>query len=342
MEKYGYSEEFSGYLTKDNILERISQEDIFRIVFKNPIKEHQYLISPFRKDKVPDCYFEWYKGTLYFIDWAETTKRRHRDCFNAIQDAYEVSFFESLVLIDNILKKDLTICPPSRKMEIIKNEEVKKDIPFKARAFNGIVDRAFWTDFGISKANLIEDEVFPIVWYKVFSKRFKSYVVIRPNTRTYLVGNFGERVKIYTPDKKGQGKWITNCTQNDIGGNKSFVTSGSLLIITKSYKDYRVLKNQGLEVRWFQNEGQMPDDEYLFNLVEGFEKVVVFFDNDTTGIKASAEIAEYINTVFPDKAVSLALPTKLLKEKITDPAEMYKFKGEKELQKFLRENNLII
>ena len=341
MEKYGYAEEYSSYLTKDNILERISQEDIFKMVFKHTPKEHQYLKSPFREDNTPNCYFEWYKDTLYFIDWAEATKRKHRDCFNVIQDAYGVSFFKALEIIATNIAKDTTIQPPRIKREIIQEDKVKKDIPFKARAFNNAKDREFWSNYGITKANLIEDEVFPIIWYKVYSKRFKTYVVIRPNTRSYLIGNFGERVKIYTPDIKGQGKWVTNCTQNDIGGNNSLVTSGPLLVITKAYKDYRVLKNQGIEVRWFQNEGQRPSDEYLLNLVEGFKKVVVFYDNDNTGIKASVEIAEYINTIYPNKATSLHLPVKLSKENISDPSDLYKIKGKEELQKFLRKNNLI-
>jgi hypothetical protein len=341
MEKYGYVEGTSAYLTKENILERISQEDIFKMVFGSTPEEHKYIKSPFREDKTPDCYFEWYKDILYFIDWAEATKRKHRDCFNAIQDTYGVSFFKSLEIIATNIATSTVIKPPSIKREITQNEKVNKDIPFKARAFNNAKDREFWSGYGITKANLMEDEVFPVIWYKIFSKRFKTYVVIRPNTRSYIIGNFGERIKIYTPDIVGQGKWVTNCNQNDIGGNSSLITSGPLLVITKSYKDYRVLKNQGLEVRWFQNEGQKPCEEYLLNLVGGFEKVVVFYDNDNTGIKASAEIAEYINTIYPNKAISLSLPIKLLKENISDPSDLYKIKGEEELQKFLRKNKLI-
>jgi 5S rRNA maturation endonuclease (ribonuclease M5) len=185
------------------------------------------------------------------------------------------------------------------------------------------------------------DEVFPIIWYKIYSKKLKEYVVIRPNTRAYLVGNFDERKKFYTPDKKGKGKWATNCTQNDIWGIKDLPLKGKTLIISKSYKDYRVLKNQGLVVIAFQNEGMMPNDEILKPLLERFEEVIVLFDNDRAGIESAEKVVDYINGIYPRKARYVHLDMSLQKQRISDPADLIKLKGKKPLTEFLMNNNLI-
>lgn len=351
MSGYGYTTTRL-YISKEEILSKVSQKEIFQMIFGYLPEEYRYTSSPFRQDNHPNCYFEWYKGTLWFIDWAESGKRRHRDCFNAVQDHYGVTFYGSLGIVNKHFKLELSAGhhedsevthTAKEEKELLKSNKKKvRDITFKARSFNGGLDKDFWTPFEITRNNLVEDNVFPVVWYRVFSKRLKVNVTIRPYTRTYLVGNFNPRVKIYTPDLVGKGKWITNCTENDIGGLDSLAASGELLVITKSYKDYRVLKNQGLNVVWFQNEGMIPKGEIFIDLLKRFTKVIVFFDNDDTGIKASIDIANIINSMFPHKATPLHLPTPLLDLSIYDPSDYIKTKGKSPLLHFLKENQIII
>jgi hypothetical protein len=96
------------FISKEEILMRVTQEEIIKDVFGFLPREHRYVSSPFRKDKTPDCYFEWYKGLFYFIDWAEPIhKKHHRDCFNVIQDWYGVSFYKALEIINEHFKLDL-------------------------------------------------------------------------------------------------------------------------------------------------------------------------------------------------------------------------------------------
>jgi len=288
---------------------------------------------------------------LYFVDWTIPSKRKHRDCFNMVEDRFKVSFYEALVLINDHFNLGLLVSSGGKHIKhtpiVSKEKKVRKskEIPFKTRLFNETLDKDFWYDrYEISKSDLRDDNVFPIIWYKIFSKRFNNYIVIRPTTRSYLIGNFGNgnRIKIYTPDKKGKGKWITNCTQNDIGGLHQLPLAGEHLIITKSYKDYRVLRNQGYAVVWFQNEGMIPKGEILFSLLERFKKVTVFFDNDATGIKASTEVANIINSLYPNKARAVHLPEYLLKKKISDPSDMLYIKGKKSLLGFLSKNRILI
>ena len=271
-------------------------------------------------------------------------------CFNMVQDFHKVSFYHSLEIINAHFQLDLLGgFDGVRKEDVKQSESLKKekkkvfrDMPFKARMFNAQGDREFWSPYQITRSNLIEDEVFPILWYKIYSKKLKNHVVIRPQTRCYMVGNFDIRSKFYTPDKKGKGKWATNCSQNDIWGLDSLPLTGEQLSITKSYKDYRVLKNQGMNVIAFQNEGMTPDMEILKPLLGRFKEIIVFFDNDRAGIEAAESLVELINSIYPAKARHIYLNVVLLKEKISDPSDFIKSKGRQLLQKFLKRNKVKI
>jgi 5S rRNA maturation endonuclease (ribonuclease M5) len=350
MTGYGYKESRL-FISKEEILKRISQEDIFKMILGYKPTEHSYVYSPFRKDKVPDCYFEWYKDNLYFIDWAEPiTKRRHRDCFNMVQDHFQISFYKSLEIVNSYFKLNLLAghhddseYVVNKKKEIQQRKAIiksPKSMPFKARMFNGQEDRDFWQPFQITKSNLIEDNVFPIIWYKVYSKKIGTHIVIRPATRSYLVGNFNPRVKFYVPDKIGKGKWATNCIQNDIWGYDDLPIRGKQLIISKSYKDYRVLKNQGTTVIAFQNEGMLPSQKILQSLINRFEEIVILFDNDRAGIEAAQKLVDAINEMSPRKSRYIHLETNLLKIKVTDPADYIKKKSREHLCIFLQGNKI--
>ena len=349
---YGYKESRL-FISKEEILMRVTQEEIFKMILGYLPREHRYVHSPFREDRVPDCYFEWYKDSMWFIDWAEPIRRKqHRDCFNMVQDHFKVSFYKSLEIVNRHFKLNLLAGYHSdsdyvieKRKQIAVLKQKKKDIhamPFKARMFNANEDKEFWSRYQITKSDLIEDDVFPIIWYKVFSKRLQDYVVIRPQTRSYLIGSFEERKKFYTPDKKGKGKWSTNCISNDIWGFDKLPLKGKRLIITKSYKDWRVLRNQGLEnVIAFQNEGMYPKQDMLNSLLERFEEVIIFFDNDRAGIMAAEKLVEHINTMYPRKARNIYLKESLQRESISDPSDLIHNKGKESLTMFLLEQKLI-
>ena len=121
--------------------------------------------------------------------------------------------------------------------------------------------------------------------------------------------------------REGRKRFLTNCTKNDVGGINSLVSYGKELIIAKSYKDYRVLKNNGKNVVWFQNEGMIPSDSILTLLVRHFASVIVWFDNDQPGIIASEKVKNHINTLVPCKAKNLWLPERSLEVGIKDPSD---------------------
>lgn len=342
---FNYSEdEKRGFIDKDDILKYVSEEDIFELVFGFKPKEFDYVTSPFRKDNSAGCWFQYYpSGKLKFTDFGSQiyirgVKMINIDCFDAVQFYFKLGgLYKTLQFI----KKHLIDGKDLPKMEYILNEKKiekrKVKILFDIRDFD-IRDEMFWKKYGISKQNLIDDKVFPIKRFKVVNSK-KGDFSSRIYDICYAYTDFEDgRKKLYRPYQKGKGKFLSTCNQNDIGGFNHLPKFGNKLIITKSYKDYRVLKNQELNVVWFQNEGMIPTNDYLLPLCKRFDNIVIFFDNDNTGKEAGEKISNLINSHFPGKSKFIHLPDELLESKIKDPSDLIHKKGLQVLIEFLNNN----
>jgi hypothetical protein len=344
----------SGYISKDKILEYVSQEDIFQLVFGFKPTEFEYITSPFREDNSPGCWFEIDLNTnkLRFTDFADArviagVKMTNIDCFDSVKVYYGLpSFYKTLEFIKAKLidgknvKNDIVhkiYIKPSTK---VKKKPVK--ILMNTRDFY-LVDKNFWeTRYGITKQNLIDDKVFPIRKFKLFNTKTGDHL-FKTEDIAYAYTEFESgNKKIYRPTKKGSNRFTTNCNADDVGGMHSKIKSGRLLIITKSYKDYRVLRNLGLNVRWLQNEGMFPKSKVFWDLLEGFDKVVVIFDNDSTGIISAEKLVTLINFPAGHKASSVHLPVELLQKNISDPSDLIHKRNQQELINFLTFKKILI
>lgn len=334
-----------GYISKDKLLEYVTEEDIFELVFHFKPVEFEYVTSPLRHDTNPGCWFERdiTTGKLQFRDFGDGNKPL--DCFDVVQQYFKLpNFYKTLDFVKKALidgkgvKADIKHIRPKIKREVAKKTKLK--ILIRTRPFNN-ADRKFWQPYGITKNQLIEDKVFPISHFKMIGAK-KGDVSIKPKKVSYAYTEFDKEMKkVYQPYMKKKFKFATNCDQNAVGGIKKLPPFGRQLIITKSYKDYRVLKNQGLNCIWFQNEGQIPSLEILLNLASRFDSIIVFFDNDETGIEAADKVVNLINEHVPGKARRICLNISMLRFGIKDPADLHKKKGRKMLTDFLKFQHLI-
>lgn len=343
---YGYYEEFN--LEPEDILEQVSQEDIFKLVIKEDIiLEDKKYLAPYREDTNPDCYFREDSNIIYFIDFADSSSPA-KNCFFFIQRCLGFSFKETLNYIGskfNLGSGDITYkrvnendCNVEEKK---KNFLKKRDITIYPRPYS-YKDKKYWEQYGISKQNLIEDKVIPIQMFSSYSRR-GNYICVRPLDIMYAYTDFLEgKKKIYRPKtKKKLEKWFTNCSQNEIGGIRFLDKTKKQVVITKSYKDWRVLKNEGTNPVWFQNEGQVPSKKVLTKEFSSFEEIVIWFDNDSSGIGSSNNVKIFLQKLFPNKIIrTVFLPPVLLKTNIKDPSDLYKRKGQTHLINFLKKVNL--
>jgi hypothetical protein len=317
-------------LTTEEILKRISQSDIFKIIFKEHPVLGKYYISPFRNDDNAGCFFEYYNSKLFFVDFADEIT--HRDCFGVICDYFNINYIQSLEYINSYYKLGLNYSNDDTKPVIYEPvnytnnvKKTKTEFIFKPRNFNNS-DIEYWEQYGITIKQLKEDGVYPIIWFKIIKD--VKITTIRPIVNSYVYTGFeNNKIKIYTPlTNNKKFKWFTNCTQDDVGNIDNLPISGKKLIITKSYKDWRVLTNYNINGVWLQNEGGIPNMSILSNLSNRFEEIIIFFDNDITGKKQSEKLKLIINSNFPKKARIVFLEG-LLK----DPSDYYANNGRLEL-----------
>ena len=332
--------EVKSYIDKKTILQYISEEDLFEHILGFVPKEYDYICSPLREDNNPGAFFQrgLYSNKLLFIDYADSYNNTY-DCFAFIQRYYKLpDFYQTLQFIQhNIIEKQKLEKTVTQNISTKDVSRKKAELIIEARPFNK-TDGLYWGKFGISKKNLMDDKVFPV--QKIFLKNGrKGDKSIPVYTKCYAFTDFKEnRKKLYFPYKKGKFRFLSTCTRNDVDVEK-INRNSKQLVISKSYKDCRVLRNLGVNTLWFQNEGAFPEN--LQEIIEGFEDVAIFFDNDNPGINAAMKLESLINNSFRHVARTVHFETKLLEKGIKDPADMYSKMGVEKLEHFLSSNNII-
>lgn len=323
-------------LTKEDILQYTTEEKIFELVFGYIPEVYKKVTSPFREDRTPGCWFEYSpEGELRFVDFGNPavirgTRMKNINCFDAVKIYFKLrSLYDALIYIHTQLDtKTAKKLIKKEKPTIIKRSPVELD--FLPRPFD-YRDKKFWKKYKISSDNLIEDNVFALESIRMFNTR-KGTLQFQIYDIGYAYTQFlNNKMKFYFPKRPKKDRFITNCTQNDMGGMQSLVESGEILFITKSYKDYRVLKNIGLNVVWNQMEGAIPSTDILLSLCYRFKKIYVFFDNDEAGLIGGSVFVQALNNIIPQIAEQIYLP----KDYPKDPSDLIAFKGEYHLLKFL-------
>lgn len=325
---YGYSTNVPSDFNV--LLLEYSQEDIFKIVFKEyPDLDILYL-SPFRDDKHANCFFEWYKGKLFFKDFADT----YRDCIQTIKDFYNLNTYQDVI---SFIVMYFDNNPPSfiqKPIKVFEREKRNCSITFRVKEYD-TKDDLYWKQYFITKEQLIEDHVSTIYWYRFYSEHSKRWIVLRPFDICYAISGFDTRCKIYRPQNHNKkAKWLTSCNSDDVGNLANIDPTGDLLIITKSYKDHRVIRNQGYHnTIWNQSEMMIPNDQILLDIASRFTTIVIIYDNDDCGIKGGFELqAKFLS--LGKEVKTIHSPYSYLK----DPAEIASVKGETFLKNFLSNN----
>jgi hypothetical protein len=243
--------------------------------------------SPFRADTIPSfSIFKSNIGTYLFKDLATG------DCGDAIKlvNIYIYSNTPRSVTIFNILK-DLLWSK--------KKFEPQNQIQIKPKAKLGIqrgnfteIDLKYWKQFNITLNILQKYNAYKTNLVFVGDKVCWGYSKTNPIYTYVINGNY----KIYRPYSTNKAsKWLGNTTLNDIGGYKQLPPTGELLIITKSLKDVMVLDSLGYNAITPNSETSLIPNVIIEELKQRFTTLIVFYDNDIPGKKASAKMCETYN-----------------------------------------------
>lgn len=335
---YNYTETQDFNLNFKDIIDNIDQEEVFKKILKEEViidfGKTRYK-APYREDSTGDCYFRYFDNELRFVDFAY--EHVTQNCIQFLSSCLNLTLIEAANIIKN--NKEFQVDVVKNKSYLVKskiNEKRNNEISYCIRQFD-LKDKNFWYDkYKITSKQLLNDGVYPITAYRAYNVFNKPYTI---NTFdiTYVYTQFeGDKVKIYRPYNKDY-KWYTNCNQNDIGSIKTLPNFGDILIITKSYKDCRVIRNLGYNSVWFQNEGMLPDDKLLLDLINRFNKIYIWFDNDVAGQSALLKVLSKFKSLTNKEVKGIFLPPILNREEgIKDPSDFISKKGIEELSKFIK------
>jgi len=309
-----HSRNSEDHLSKDVILGKISEYDIFRYYCSSFKDLNIKFCSELRADKTPTVSIIKWNSKLLYKDFGY--EEHTFDCFSYIQHKYNITFFDSLKIIDNDFNLGLAHnqeaitftkgCLGYRHKKII--EDKKVIIIKKKRRLWNLNDKNFWNDYNINKRVLTIFNVEPIDYYWVNYNRFKCDKI----TYAYTIGN---KYKIYSPG--GDVKWTSNTTKRHVQGYKQLPNEGNLLILTSSLKDVMCLYVMGYHAIALQSEMQLPNEKLIFELKNRFDKIDVLYDNDFNNINNPGQtMAKKICELHGLK--NLCLPNKYKCKDISD------------------------
>lgn len=273
-------------LSYEDILQYVSEEDI--ALYYLGVTSKSKMFSFYREETNPGYYLYYKNGRMMYYDCVES-----RTLSRLIMEVNGWSFKD---FIGN-LKQDFSarLITPSKIKKLPKIESKPKhtEIKIKTRDWNQ-EDLNYWIQFGITKEILDTFNVKPISYYWINDF---LYVAFKYHySYDFYTENGLFRRKLYAPLEKKK-KWINNggaiCQ-----GESMLPYEGDLLIITKSLKDVMTLYSLGITAIAPPSESSFLPLGYYNKQKERFKKIVLFFDNDQTGIKKAKKFSEEYNLPY--------------------------------------------
>lgn len=223
------------------------------------------LVCPFHKDDKPSMSIRYNRFKCFGCT-------KSGDIFDFVMYLYGVNFAECLNII-------LDSQNGIKKRRVSQEETVEGEISELSYRIAEYDKKHFeyWDSYGIDKSTLDKYKVFPL---KVLLKGdYPLYVDYKDNLA--FLYKFKRGYKVYMPlVKKFYSKG--NCIQ----GIEQLDFSNNTLIITKSLKDVMFFSTIGYNAIAPPSENTFISNQVMNYLINRF-KVIINFDNDLAGIKAS-------------------------------------------------------
>jgi hypothetical protein len=265
------------YVTIDDILSKISQEELWTKYLGFQVQPKKLFLSPIREETDPSA-------NLYYSNSGDLLLKdfRHKamNIWTFVQFKYGLSFKDALFKIYNDLnlKTSPVIYTPTAQKTLRSYTDLKiKVIEWEDRHLE------YWQKYHISKETLQLYRVVPIaaMWIN------DNYVNLRSQLAFSFEFDLGRR-KIYCP-YSANFKFISNVPGDCYSGFDQLPWIGDVVLLTKSHKDVMAYHELGYPAISAQGEAHKIPYEFIQLLRKRFKNIIVNYDNDQTGID-SAEI----------------------------------------------------
>jgi len=293
-------------LTRDSILSKVRQEDIFeRYLGIRPEFDTQFT-NPLREDESPGCRFYVKSGRIRFIDFS---RGWNWDCFDVVMFAHPgYSYHQALVKIavDFGINMNYVL---ERTDRIVPNPVVRRGsffkggrrITFMKKKFT---DRelTFWRRYGIDRETLELYRVSSVrsawIQYPDGTKKVAHSQKYPEMCFCYDLG-WGNR-KLYFPERR-RGRFLQN-TSKVVEGYLQLPEGGEFVVITKSYKDVMSMRGFDLWAIAPSSETILLPEKFMSRIISSFDRVFTLFDNDLPGKRATIKYRNIYGTtplLFP-------------------------------------------
>ena len=264
--------------------------------------------SEFRTDGDPSCHIIMWEGDLLYKDFGEQGYR----VFDYIARKFDTDYQGSLQVVNrdfglglgkesnnisSVVTKEL---PEKAKFDLNDYEPRPTIIEINPRRWTSL-DRAYWKQYDIPPLLLKYHNIKSISSYRIDSK-YKDNVSYRldPYTIGYSIDYYWNdgvfRRKLYFPQVKGKGRFISNVDKTIVQGWTLLPKQGgNTLIVTKSYKDILTFNLLGYWAISPNSEHAYIPDKVMEKLKQRFRDIYVWFDNDESGIKGAENFSDRFN-----------------------------------------------
>jgi len=325
-------------LTPENVLELISEYDVFRYYMPDRSwKLNRVTHSPFRDERNPSFLIGNKYGSLYFIDFADASRRGN--CFTFVKMLFNLaSFHDVLKKIDQDFGLGLSSGTATEEYKKIVSEYVQPKDLGKRYSLIQVVTRkftseelAYWNQYHQSIDDLKANGVYSVKTVYLNKQRF-------PIKETELrFGYFYDgHWKIYRPYGDRKSKWLPNNVPITALDGKEDIVNCPVAFINKSKKDYMVMKKVFPCCCAVQNEGiACFSPENVEYLKANSDRQILSFDADDVGVKSSQQITKLFDFGYAN------VPRKYLSEGIKDWADLAKIHGLSTIEQILKQKHLI-
>ncbi len=278
-------------VTEENILKRTTEYDIYSYYIGRKVPINTKFNSPLRKDDDPSFGLFMAKKTrsLLFKDQGTGIVG---NCFKFVQLYKQLATYRDAL---NKINKDLSLGLLERSQKGLlvrdKYKPSRTKIAVKKRNFTKF-DLDYWSQFCITRETLRKFNIFPISKLWINDAVSKYFYSKREPMYAYRIYN---KFKIYRPHSSKDNKFLNNCNKHDIQGFQQLKKSGELVIVTKSLKDVMVLYELDFSSIAANSESTPIPKDVMLDLKKRFNRVVVLYDNDSTGVKGMIDMKKAYN-----------------------------------------------
>jgi hypothetical protein len=277
-------------LNKENILNLISEYDIFSYYEPNFTQLNKKFCSSWRGERIASSIIRCVHGTLFYKDYGDPSDKSYT-CWNYLKERYSLNIQEVFNVINNDFNLGLNgdKKKPTLGFYGLPNKEIKiedkKDTIFQIKKKNySDKDLLYWKQFGINLEILEYFDVHSISHYFINGLSFE----IKKNELGFAYYEQPYKYKIYLPSRNKGEKFWSN-TGGIVQGYNKLPNRGDTCLITSSKKDIMTLHKLGITSVAPSSENSRISLDIIQDLKDRFNKLYIYYNNDEPGIKAAED-----------------------------------------------------